>query len=154
MFRLLALNKLKKCCTVEDYRQIKNLLEEYGIEKFYKEMEKIGIFTNEQINPINNPFAKMVLGKSSDQWEEIDEEFIVIDSNENLTHKFLVPKSLDWEYFNVLTLSKKHVPLLKRMRNTAFLYVFIHRIRKFGLFFHCYPFNTVHILHLHIVDLN
>jgi hypothetical protein len=154
MFRNYALNKMKKCCTIEDYAMIRNLLDEYGIEKFRFEMEEKGIFIGNTINTKNNAFAEMVLGKKSHQWEEIDEDFILIDSNENITHKFIVPKMSEWDSFNVLTLSKKHVELLKRMRNIAFLYAFEYRIRKFGLYFHCYPFNSVHTLHLHIVDLN
>ena len=163
MFRNLIREKMKTCNSLEDYRQIKKLLEEYGIEKFRQEMEDMKIFKRfeeqgqeevTQINPENNPFAQMLFGKYSNQFEKINKDFILIDSDENLTHKFLVPKILDWDCFNVLTLTKKHLPLLKQIKTLAFLYAFDNAIRKFGLYFHCYPFNTVHMLHLHIVDLN
>ena len=161
MFKKLVKEKMKTCNSIEDYAQIKKLLEEYGIEKFRQEMEDMKIFKRLeqeegqiQINPENNPFAQMLFGKYQNQFEEMERDFILIDSDANLTHKFLVPKILDWNCFNVLTLTEKHLPLLKQMKALAFLYAFENRIRKFGLFFHCYPFNTVHMLHLHIVDLN
>ena len=158
MFKKGVREKMKTCNTIGDYTQIKELLKEYGIERFKQEMEDLRIFktteTITQINPENNPFAQMLFGKYEDQFENIGKDFILIDSDKKLTHKFLVPKILDWDCFNVLTLTKKHLPLLREMKKIAFLYAFENRIRKFGLFFHCYPFNTVHMLHLHIVDLN
>lgn len=156
MFKAVVREKMKTCNSLEDYRQIKKLLKEYGIEKFRQEMEELKVFKKgeTQINAENNPFAQMLFGKYSEQFEKINEDFIIIDSDENLTHKFLVPKILDWDCFNVLTLSNKHLALLREMKTLAFLYAFENRIRKFGLYFHCYPFNSVNILHLHIVDLN
>ena len=76
-------------------------------------------------------------------------------------HEFLLLRDLWWETFNVLTFAAQRTPgayasaidLLDRMEVTALEYA-----RRsgwspnVGLFFHCYPQNSVQALHLHIVD--
>lgn len=161
MFRSLVKQNLKKCNNLEDYTKMKSLLHDYGIQKFYNNMENLGVFKERKIHPINNPFAQMILGEKRNEFIDYDyydvypnKNFILIDHPSKSCHKFLSPKNLDWETFNVLTLTPSHLPLLKDMKKVANLYAFENSIKNFGLFFHCYPFNSVNTLHLHIVNLD
>lgn len=92
-------------------------------------------------------------------------------------HRLLIIKDDTIRHFNVLTfgmdddginneLLQQDIDLLKQMKDAALLYVDKVRINgldgpdgetwsnNIGLFFHCFPFNSVQSLHLHIVDLN
>lgn len=94
-------------------------------------------------------------------------------------HRFLILRDLNWQTFNVLTMTRKHVLLLEEMANCA-RHVAVHEInametknidaenqnidaenrkeynyikhRDIGIYFHCWPHNSVNALHLHIVD--
>jgi hypothetical protein len=77
-------------------------------------------------------------------------------------HQFLLVKSLSWEVFNVAAFGingdvqslKQAIKLLDDMQETAIQYT-----RKagwsssLGLFFHCFPLNSVQALHLHMIDM-
>ena len=161
MFKKIVKNKFNKCNTKEEYIQIRNELKEFGVENFYLEMENVGIFKDGYINHQNNPFAKMVLGINREYVEigfkdEDECNFICINSPpyENQKHKFISPKILEWDTFNILTLSEKDIPMLLNMKELATSYVQVMEYDNFSFAFHCYPFNTVHTLHLHIVDLD
>lgn len=67
-------------------------------------------------------------------------------------HVFITTTNLFWKYFNILTVSD--VDFLKRMRDVAFKYVTARGWTNYGLFFHCTPCNSVHSLHLHVVNLD
>ena len=155
MFKQRVKNNIQKCNTCRDYIKIRNMLNDYGIEKFYLESD---IFENYHIKTNNNIFAKMIVGECDEekakQFKHIDENFILITSPENNSHKLLTPKTLEWETFNILTLGEKHISLLKRMKEIALFYIEENNIEKYGLFFHCYPFNSINTLHLHIVNLS
>ena len=150
---ILRNKKITGSSEIEDYIKIRNTLQEYGLDKFYLEMEKEKIFINGYINTRNNPFAKMILNRSNEKFFEC-QDFILTSSLHNTYHKLLIPKKLEWYYFNILTLTKEEIPILKRMKFIALTYVLEKRIKNYGLYFHCYPFNTVNTLHLHIVDLD
>lgn len=94
-------------------------------------------------------------------------------------HRFLTIKDSTIRRFNVLTfgmdyndndndndinpdLLKEDIELLKEMKQEAYNYVKNARVNNewpdgnihdVGLYFHCFPFNSVQSLHLHIVDL-
>ena len=152
MFSKIIRRKFKKCCTVEDFLSVRKELEKYGRERFYRDMVSERVFKKKEIENFNNPFAQMLCGEKTEQFLEIG-DFLLINSLHNKRHKFLTPKTFEWETFNVLTLNEKHVPLIKQMKNIGLNYVKKYNYEKYGLYFHCYPFNTVNTLHLHIVDL-
>lgn len=91
----------------------------------------------------------------------------------SLRHRFIIPRDPKWSNFNVLTIgineSKSElaetITYLKSMKQTALEYTKKERELKsddtaqqwsenIGLFFHCFPFNSVQYLHLHVVDLD
>jgi hypothetical protein len=85
-------------------------------------------------------------------------------------HRLLITRSTNWKRFNVLTMGlggdiksfEDDIDFLKRMKIAAEYY--IEQTRKklgwpdeskyIGLFFHCFPQNTIDVLHLHIVDIS
>lgn len=146
MFKSLVRKRMKTCWNSQDYIQIRELLKQYGVEKIYQEID---CFENGKTSK-KDPFARMICGELLDQFVDIG-DFIIVTPPNNPYHKLLTPKILEQEYFNILTLSSKDIPLLEKMKEIALNYV---NIDNYGLYFHCYPFNTVYCLHLHIVDLD
>lgn len=71
-------------------------------------------------------------------------------------HRFLLLRDLDWRTFNVLTFpaEQKYIDLLRDMRDCAMAYAHAENPAwtNVGLYFHCYPKNSVQALHLHMVD--
>jgi hypothetical protein len=74
------------------------------------------------------------------------------DNDRKPCHRFITTKSLDWETFNVLTINNKQ--FLMRLKRAAVLYTTNIGWRNAGYFFHCFPFNSVHSLHLHVLNLD
>ena len=77
-------------------------------------------------------------------------------------HRFLLIKDLSWRWFNCLTFGigggaalAEAVATLEAMRDAALAYTRAEGgwSTSVGLYLHCYPFNSVQALHLHIVDL-
>ena len=77
-------------------------------------------------------------------------------------HRFLLIKDLSWRWFNCLTFGMRGgaalaeaVATLEAMREAALAYTRADGgwSTSVGLYLHCYPFNSVQALHLHIVDL-
>ena len=77
-------------------------------------------------------------------------------------HRFLLLKDLSWRWFNCLTFGidggkalAEAVATLEAMRDAALSYTRADGgwSTSVGLYLHCYPFNSVQALHLHIVDL-
>ena len=82
-------------------------------------------------------------------------------------HRLLSTRDLSWQWFNVLSFGlagdakslRAAIEVLEAMRETA--RSFAHAMpdwsaepERLGLFFHCYPHNSVNSLHLHMVDLS
>lgn len=182
MFQNLT-KSFKTCCTSEDYSKIRQLLKDYGVEKFKNDMVNKGIFSDDIITSENNPFAKFVTGKMENPChDKLDNDsYIIVQNLEQANrewmsadvkwlgkasmskrHKFLVPTNLRWSTFNILTFgmdsdfdNMKCIELLNEMENVALKYTSNYKWSdNIGLFFHCYPFNSVQTLHLHIVDMN
>jgi hypothetical protein len=142
MFRELIRRKYNECCNRESYINFRKELENFGADKFNKELETLsGKF---------NPLSKIVL--SIERGENIGEQYVdfgkyilVRDKFAN-KHFLLIPKDLS--YFNVLTLGKRDLSMLCEMKDLI--------LERFGknyiLFFHCYPYNSVHTLHMHVVQ--
>lgn len=152
MYKIIR-DKFPKCRTVKEFQSIRNEMELYGKERFYQEMEKEGAFLDKIIHFHNNPFGQMMLGKKEEEFIKLGSNYILVDNLENPRHKFLVPRIFSWESFNVLTLDKNHLYLIEEMKEMGIKYGRENKYKELGLFFHCYPYNTVHCLHLHIVDL-
>lgn len=85
-------------------------------------------------------------------------------------HRLLVTRSTNWKRFNVLTMGlggdiksfEDDIEFLEKMRKAANHYIEQTRdklywpddLNKIGLFFHCFPQNSIDVLHLHIVDIS
>lgn len=146
---------LKQCSSKGDYIKMREYLKDYGIDKFYNEMENKNVFKNECLVEIDNPFVKMIKNLSNKEQEFIDiGSYILITCNYNKKHKLLTPKRLDWKSFNVLTLDKKDLPMLYEMKELSEMIISIFEWKNTCVCFHCFPFNSVQALHLHIVDLS
>ena len=153
-FRQLAKSQVNACNNEREYVRIRALLRGYGFNRFYNEMEKKKIFQNGEISNYNNVFAQMLRDPKIKRQEYLSmKNFIMITCYRNTDHKLLTPRSLEWDSFNVLTLSKKHLPMLKNMKKIAESWAIIYHYRKPFFCFHCHPFNSVQTLHLHVVDL-
>lgn len=88
-------------------------------------------------------------------------------------HRFLIPRDRHWSYFNALTIGladgahelRNSIDYLEKMKRAALAFIETERSmvprdssmewsKNIGLYFHCFPFNSVQYLHLHIVDLD
>ena len=71
-------------------------------------------------------------------------------------HVFMTTKNMDWHLFNVLTFGMKQTDLefLERMEEAATMYANSRGWKRTGMYFHCFPLNSVPSLHLHIVNLD
>ena len=67
-------------------------------------------------------------------------------------HVFMTTTNLHWTKFNVLTIND--VSFLQRMKTNAQTYTDARGWKNYGLYFHCFPLNSVQSLHLHIVNLD
>lgn len=67
-------------------------------------------------------------------------------------HVFMTCKNLHWTNFNIITI--KDVSFLRRMKENAEKYAEARGWNNYGLYFHCFPLNSVQSLHLHIVNLD
>ena len=77
-------------------------------------------------------------------------------------HRFLLLRDLKWGCFNALVLGlggkdelQEAVEMLEAARAAAkdFARADVGWSRNLGLYFHCYPHNSVQAFHLHLVDL-
>ena len=68
-------------------------------------------------------------------------------------HVFITTKDLDWKNFNILTIVlSKNVEFLLELKEVATHYIKQRGWEKAGMYFHCFPHNSVNSLHLHIVN--
>lgn len=68
-------------------------------------------------------------------------------------HVFITTKDIDWKNFNILTIVlSKNVEFLLELKEVAMHYVKQRGWKKAGMYFHCFPHNSVNSLHLHIVN--
>jgi len=139
MFAKYIKEKYKDCYTKETFYNIRKDLEKHDKELFSKELE----FLNERYNPL----ANIVLNKSRDKYVDYG-NFILTQDKYNKMHFLLIPKNLS--YFNVLTLKKEDIVMLNEMKKL----IFKHLGTDYILYFHCYPYNSIHTLHMHVVHKN
>lgn len=137
MIKTLLREKYKQCCTREDFFNMRQELKNCNLEVFEKEMDMLKLKSN--------PLAKIVLGKSLEKYVDFGKLILTVDKFDK-THYLLIPKDLS--YFNVLTLKKEDIPLLQDMKAI----IKKHVGEDYVLFFHCYPYNSIHTLHLHVIQ--
>ena len=170
MFPKLVHTTINKCNTSRDYDFIRAMLWQYGIHNFHADMVREGWFEGETIAIDPNPLAQLATGQRIEYYgdllvryiPEAAQDFFVAKRPDWLKrdamgqrHELLLPKDSRWRTFNVLTMDRSCVPLLDDMEAIAKEYT--HRAgwsEELGLYFHCYPFNSIHWLHLHMVDLS
>ena len=170
------LANFKGCNTSEEYKQLVDAVKNYGIENFKNELVNRGYIDGDILTCEDkpfNPFTRIITGKMVPLYGNLLEQvgmnsdnfFIIKNLPEyemSKRHQFLLIKSLRWSTFNVLTFgldpdfdTTKCIKLLDEMEKIAIEYT-----RKcgwsnnIGLYFHCYPFNSVQSLHMHILDLD
>jgi len=134
MFKKLIKGKYNGCDNPEDYLKIRLELRDLD---FSKELD----FLKSKLNV----FDKMILQRSKDKYIDYGNFILTMDRFDEKEHYLLIPKNIS--YFNILTLKESDIPMLEEMK----ILVKEHLGEK-KLFFHCYPFNSVHTLHLHAVD--
>lgn len=114
---------------------------------------------------VNYPEFFITRNRISEQIQYMDSEHGSISKN----HRLLITRSKNWKRFNVLTMGlggdiksfEDDIAFLKRMKRAAEYYIKATRnklgwpadSKDIGLFFHCFPQNTIDVLHLHIVDI-
>ena len=114
---------------------------------------------------VDYPEFFITRNKISEQIQYSDSELGSISKN----HRLLITRSKNWKRFNVLTMGlggdiksfEDDIAFLKTMKRAAEYYIKETRnklgwpaeSKDIGLFFHCFPQNTIDVLHLHIVDI-
>ena len=102
--------------------------------------------------------------ENDEHWASDDRQWVGRASMSE-RHRFLLlkpPAGLHFDHFNVLVMGVRGPGLLRRavetleaMREAALSYTRADGgwSKSVGLYLHCYPFNSVQALHLHVVDL-
>ena len=79
-------------------------------------------------------------------------------------HRFMTTRDLSWEWFNVLSFGlvgtpaalREAIQTLEAMRDAAKTFTRTQpgwSPTECGMYFHCFPHNSVNSLHMHLVDL-
>ena len=70
-------------------------------------------------------------------------------------HVFITTKIMKWSYFNITTIILlEHLTFLKALKFAGLCYAKSRNWKNPGLFFHCFPHNSVQSLHLHVMNLD
>ena len=138
MFKAFVRNKYKEICSRKNFLEIREDLKKFNFDEELTVLKKR-----------NNPLIKIVQGKSMEKYVDFGKLVLTVDKFDK-NHFLLIPKDLS--YFNVLNMSSSDIPLLQEMKNIVKKHV-ERDDEKYVLFFHCYPFNSIHTLHLHIVKM-
>lgn len=126
------------------------------------------VFARYASNQMVNNVDQSIIKNYSDEWmicynkPENDEKWNHID-NKNVSmcgpdengpgHVFITTKDLNWKNFNIATIVLyKKVNFLLKLKEVANEYVKQRGWKKAGLYFHCFPYNSVNSLHLHVVN--
>jgi diadenosine tetraphosphate (Ap4A) HIT family hydrolase len=143
MFKDIAKYKFKKISCREDFYRIKKEYYKYGRENFKRETQEV--FSKE------NAFSKMINQTSREKYSylTIDEmKFILTEDKYSKNHYLLIPNNI--KYTNILTFEKEDLDVLYGMKKIIHKYFSNNEL----CYFHCYPYNSIHTLHLHIVPKN
>ncbi len=66
----------------------------------------------------------------------------------------LTTKDLQWKKFNVISMDRNDIQFLKDMKEAGNHYATKRGWKNVGMYFHCFPYNSVQSLHLHVVNLD
>lgn len=162
-FRNIVERAIPGCHTQQQYRDLRTLLRHYGVNRFRDEMTDSGAFSS--IGTIlpseGNPFARAVerVRTPCAYYDTPCNDFVVIENKDpHRRHHYVCPRYNEWTMFNVLTLGinddiEECVDMLDRMEAYAFEHASISGwSRDIAMYFHCYPFNSIQTLHMHVVD--
>ena len=136
MFKTFVRNNYKEICSRKNFLEIRSDLKKFDFE------EELALLKKR-----NNPLIKIVQGKSTERYVDFGNLILTVDKFDK-NHFLLIPKDLS--YFNVLNMTAADIPLLEEMKNIVRKHV-ENDGQNYVLFFHCYPFNSIHTLHLHIL---
>ena len=137
MFKKTIKERFKGCDSPEQFLKIRRELKNFDEDDFKQE--------HNIISSKYNPFIKLILGKTRDRRCVDYGDFVLTPDRDHVDHYLLLPK--DTSYFNVLTLTKKDIPMLRKMKE-----IVRNNLGDKILYFHCYPFNSIHTIHLHIFE--
>ena len=123
-----------------------------------KENIALGAFGERFVVASNRP-------ENDEHWESSDPEWIG-KASMGKRHRFLTTRDLSWQYFNVLSFGldgdlsslRSSIEFLEAMQDAAIAFAsatpgWSADPERLGLYFHCYPHNSVNSLHMHMVDL-
>lgn len=151
----------------KEYINMDCLNDEYG--KLTCEMKPFNVFARYASEKIINNSPQLITKEMQKEWmicynkKENDDNWND-KSHKNASmcgpdkngpgHVFLTTKKMDWKYFNITTIIlKKEHEFLEKMKEVAEYYVHQRKWKHYGLYFHCFPHNSVNSLHLHICNL-
>jgi hypothetical protein len=78
------------------------------------------------------------------------------DKDGNPGHVFITTKLLNWKNFNVTTIALEvnGLNFLNSLKEVAVRYSKGRGWKNTGYYFHCFPYNSVNSLHLHVINLD
>jgi len=103
---------------------------------------------------------------NDEHWASADPEWVG-KASMSQRHRFMTCRDLSWQWFNVMSFGlegdaaslRTAIEMLEAMQAAA--RVFAQKTpgwsadpARLGMFFHCYPNNSVNSLHMHLVDLS
>lgn len=187
--------QIDQCNTAALFKQTRDHLRTFGVEKIHEELVRTGFVDSETgdlttgFQPFNF-FARIanndqqqrvashdqyLLGQLStdyaivhnkpecdDNWNSSDPTWLG-KASMSMRHRFLIPRQLHWEWFNVLTFGLiscpgKGVEMLEGMKQAALHWASQEGdwpdASRIGLFLVVWPLTTMPHAHLHIVDLD
>jgi len=163
--------QIRKLLRDNDVNKFKQEMEDLGIFKdghITSELKPFNPFARMIANKMENPCKDTISNKkfmifqnrteNDDHWQ--DEGEWLGKASMSKHHKFLSPVDDRWSTFNVLTFGmdpsfdlNECIKMLDEMEQTALDYAKQKGwSNNVGLYFHCYPSNSVQTLHLHIID--
>lgn len=170
------------CNSMNCYHKSLLELERYGRENFLQELREIGIIAGNKISSNNNFFLKVVkseidypnllamanMSHYSDSYcivnnlPEHDKNYLSPNtecSNKvsmSRFHKFICPKTDDPTYMNAIMFQSNTeiIKKLQAMETIAREFAGKHGVTNVGLYVHCFPLNSIQLLHIHILDLD
>ena len=137
MFKTFVRNKYKEICSRKNFLEIRADFKTFEFE------EELNLLKKKR-----NPLVNIVQGKSTDKYVDFGKLILTVDKYDK-NHFLLIPKDLS--YFNVLNMTAANIPFLQDMKNIVKKHIESDG-KEYILFFHCYPFNSIHTLHLHIIS--
>jgi hypothetical protein len=104
--------------------------------------------------------------ENDDHWSSNDSEWVGKASMAE-RHRFLTIRDMSWQWFNVLTFALDEtstsllqaIEVLEAMVDAARTFArttpgWSAEPDRLGMYFHCFPHNSVNSLHMHLVDLS